>query len=992
MRKFLLAYGTTIAAVALAMLCRELLDPILGDQLPYPTFFLAVIFSSMVGGLWPAILATLMGAILTFYFYIPPRHSFAIPDTPYQIGLALYLLVGFAIAAFGEATRIAQQRFEELAYQKDDAAQAKAASIEFIREKVNFQDTAFVGFGLTLIVLIVGGVMGVINTRRLTENERQVARTHEVRAELEILLSTLKDAETGQRGYLLVQDEKYLQPYEEAVERLQTILTRLAFLTSENSLQQERLRALQPKIARRLAEIKQTIDLAKYSDRPAAMQIIRTDAGKKEMDSVRSGIALMLLVEEAILSERALQSKVSATSAIMSILLTVLIGILLVVVVFVIGQRNLFKRQRAARNLAEQAERLRTTLASIGDAVITTDLHGRITNMNAVAESLTGWANADAIGQTLDAVFKIVNEETRGGVENPATRALKDGVIVGLANHTVLIARDGSELPIDDSAAPIRCKEGEIVGCVLVFRDVTERQQLEKLNNERLIGARKLASIVDSSNDAIISQSTDGVIQSWNAAADRMFGFSASEAVGRHISVLIPPERAGEEDRIMNRLRVGDAIEHFDTVRVRKDGKRIQVSLTISPVRDADGRMVGASKIVRDISERKKLEDDLRQLAVELSEAHARKDEFLATLAHELRNPLAPIRNGLQVLRLGGDGQAAGVEQTRIMMERQLGQLVRLVDDLMDVSRITRGNMELRKERVSLASVIHSAIETSTPIMDERGHHLTLTLPAEPIVVDADITRLAQVFANLLNNAAKYMDRGGEIFLSAEQEGDEVVVTVKDQGIGIASDQINRIFQMFTQVDGSLEKAQGGLGIGLTLVRRLTEMHGGTIVAQSEGIGKGSQFVVRLPIVAEASPARAASSPESPAPKSDLRILIVDDNRDGADSLAMMLEVMGNETRIAYDGQEGVDVARVWRPDLILLDIGLPKLNGYEACRRIRAQPGGEGAVIIAVTGWGQEEDRRRSKEAGFDHHLVKPVDPVTLTKLLLDLNLAVNQ
>ncbi len=992
MRKFLLAYGTTIAAVALAMLCRELLDPILGDQLPYPTFFLAVIFSSMVGGLWPAILATLMGAILAFYFYIPPRHSLTIPDAPYQIGLALYLLVGFAIAAFGEATRIAQQRFEELAYQKDDAAQAKAANIEFIREKVNFQDTAFVGFGLTLIVLIVGGVMGVINTRRLTENERQVARTHEVRAELEILLSTLKDAEIGQRGYLLAQDEKYLQPYEEAVERLQTIFTRLAFLTSENSLQQERLRALQPKIARRLAEIKQTIDLTKNSDRPAAMQIIRTDAGKKEMDSVRSGIALMLLVEEAILSERALQSKVSATSAIMSILLTVLIGILLVVVVFVIGQRNLFKRQRAARNLAEQAERLRTTLASIGDAVITTDLHGRITNMNAVAESLTGWANAEAIGQTLDAVFKIVNEETRRGVENPATRALKDGVIVGLANHTVLIARDGSELPIDDSAAPIRCKEGEIVGCVLVFRDVTERQQLEKLNNERLIGARKLASIVDSSNDAIISQSTDGVIQSWNAAADRMFGFSASEAVGRHISVLIPPERAGEEDRIMNRLRVGDAIEHFDTVRVRKDGQRIQVSLTISPVRDGDGRIVGASKIVRDISERKKLENDLRQLAADLSEAHARKDEFLATLAHELRNPLAPIRNGLQVLRLGGEGQAAGVEQTRIMMERQLGQLVRLVDDLMDVSRITRGNVELRKERVSLASVIHSAIETSRPIIDERGHHLTLTLPPEPIVVDADITRLAQVFANLLNNAAKYMDRGGEIFLKAEHEGDKVVVTIKDQGIGIASDQINRIFQMFTQVDGSLEKAQGGLGIGLTLVRRLTEMHGGTIVAQSEGIGKGSQFVVRLPIVAEASPASDASSPESPAPKSDLRILIVDDNRDGADSLAMVLEVMGNETRIAYDGQEGVDAARVWRPDLILLDIGLPKLNGYEACRRIRAQPGGEGAVIIAVTGWGQEEDRRRSKEAGFDHHLVKPVDPVTLRKLLIDLNLAVNQ
>ena len=403
------------------------------------------------------------------------------------------------------------------------------------------------------------------------------------------------------------------------------------------------------------------------------------------------------------------------------------------------------------------------------------------------------------------------------------------------------------------------------------------------------------------------------------------------------------------------------------------------------PVVATDGAVEAVAGSTRDVTKRKSLEKALRKQAGQLQEADRKKDEFLATLAHELRNPLAPIRNALQVIRLSPDREAH--EKACSMMGRQLEQMVRLVDDLLDVSRISRGKLELRKEQVQLSAVVTSAVETSRPMIDHLGHELTVTLPKQPIIVDADLTRLAQVFSNLLNNSAKYMDRGGRIRVAAERQGSDVVASVKDTGIGIAADQLPRIFEMFSQVDRSLERSQGGLGIGLTLVKRLVEMHGGRIEARSEGLGQGAEFVVRLPVVVGASGPQAPSGEDEPAaPNSSLRILIVDDNRDGADSLVMLLRLMGNDTRTAYDGQQGVDVAGEFRPDVILLDIGLPKLNGYEACRRIREQPWAKSVVLIAVTGWGQEDDRRRSHEAGFDHHMVKPVAPQDLMKLLAGL------
>ena len=377
-----------------------------------------------------------------------------------------------------------------------------------------------------------------------------------------------------------------------------------------------------------------------------------------------------------------------------------------------------------------------------------------------------------------------------------------------------------------------------------------------------------------------------------------------------------------------------------------------------------------------------RLLNESRQLTEALREADRRKDEFLATLAHELRNPLAPIRTGLQILKMSPAGPAA--DRSREMMDRQLGHMVRLIEDLLDISRLSQGKLELRRERVELRTVVESGVEISRPLIDAGRHELAVFLPDEPVWLDADPTRVAQVIGNVLTNAAKYTLDGGRIELAARREKGDAVVSVADNGVGIPREMQDKVFDMFSQVNRTIDRSQGGLGIGLALVKRLTEMHGGTITVESAGAGLGSTFTIRIPVAAssEGDPASRENG-RMPADLVRRRILVVDDNEDGAESLAMMLELSGHETRTAHDGQQALDTARTFAPDIVFLDIGLPGMSGYEVARRFRAEPGLREAVLVALTGRGSEDDKQQSNEAGFNFHLTKPTEVAAVEGLL---------
>jgi PAS domain S-box-containing protein len=537
--------------------------------------------------------------------------------------------------------------------------------------------------------------------------------------------------------------------------------------------------------------------------------------------------------------------------------------------------------------------------------------------------------------------------------------------------------------------------------------------------------ADQLRLLVQATTDyAIFMLDPDGRVATWNTGAERIKGYRADEIVGQHFSRFYTPDavaRGWPDHELATAGRDGRFED--EGWRVRKDGSLFWANVVITALRDDGGHLRGFSKVTRDLTERKRAEDALRQAHAgleekvrartaeltaanaalraeveerrrleqelqkrvgELAEADRHKNEFLAMLAHELRNPLAPIRNAVQILKMPGADRRV-TEHARGMMERQLHHLVRLVDDLLDVSRIMRGKITLDREPIDLATVVGRATETVQPTIDAYGHELIVALPDRPVMLEGDLVRLAQVVGNLLTNAAKYTEKAGRIWLTAGAEGDEVVLRVRDSGVGIAPDLLPRVFDLFVQAERSLARSNGGLGVGLTLVKRLVEMHGGTVEARSAGIGHGSEFVVRLPVLraepdgADCAPFREVARPSAPA----RRVLVVDDNVDAADSAAILLRLWGHEVQTVYDGLGVLPAVRDFRPDVILLDIGLPGMTGYEVAEQLRAQPGLGSVVLAAMTGYGQEEDRRRAREAGFNVHLTKPLDPTTLQALV---------
>ena len=501
-------------------------------------------------------------------------------------------------------------------------------------------------------------------------------------------------------------------------------------------------------------------------------------------------------------------------------------------------------------------------------------------------------------------------------------------------------------------------------------------------------------------------EGTTHVIRHVNSAFASLFGRDAATLVGRPFAEAVPEGAGNGCQALLDRVfHTGVPEELVEQEHRQVHPRPVYWSYSMWAILGADERPAGVMVQVTDITEtalfrqqavamnesllvsgtrQHELTNAAESHSVQLQADVQAREHFLAVMSHELRNPLNAMSAGLHLLKSDGQEPAAA-EKTRDMMRRQLNQMVRLVDDLLDVSRIATGKLELRKEQVDLEAVLRDAVESSRPLIDGGGHELVVSLPPDPILLDADSTRLAQVFLNLLNNAAKYSEPGGCIRLSARRDGGEAVVSVRDTGIGIPAADLPRLFEAFVQVDAEWRRAQGGLGIGLSLVKEFVGLHGGRVEARSDGPGMGSEFVVHLPVAAEAAVELPVALAEK-AGGSHRRILVVDDNRDAAETLAMMLEFMGHEARSAYDGEAGVAAAAEFRPELILMDLGMPKVNGYEAARRIRAEPWGRAPFLVALTGWGADEDRQRTADAGFDRHLVKPVDPAALTRMIAEM------
>ena len=563
--------------------------------------------------------------------------------------------------------------------------------------------------------------------------------------------------------------------------------------------------------------------------------------------------------------------------------------------------------------------------------------------------------------------------------QHPMETVLSTGVAVH--NLQVSIDRpDGSRLPVLMNIAAQKAVDGAIIGTVTSLVDLSERLRAE----QSLVAVqRKLEFVMDSMPQKIWTATPDAAIDYLNSQWLEYTGLEYDQIRDWSRTGFIHADDLAHTFASWQRGIASGKLIQIEHRFQRADGEyRWHISRCL-PLRNVDGEIemwVGSST---DIHDQRLTVNELQKSAIALVAADGRKDEFLAMLAHELRNPLAPISNALQIMRLA-DSDAPAIELARRVIERQSNHMIRLVDELLDVSRISRGAIELRRATVDLLLLLRQAVETNLSAIEAAQHELIWTVPSDPLYLDADPVRMVQLFGNLVNNATKYTPRAGRIWIDVGRAHDEVVISIRDTGVGIPAHMLQRVFEMFSQVDQSLERAAGGLGIGLSLVQRLVELHGGSVTAFSDGPGRGSEFVVRLP-VALTTP---ALSPEpdgarSRAAAASRRVLIVDDNQDSADSLTLYLQMIGHDARAAYDGQEAVEVAATFRPELILLDIGLPNLNGYEAARYIRAQAWGQSMALVALSGWGQQDAKRMSIEAGMNAHLVKPVDHVVLAELL---------
>jgi PAS domain S-box-containing protein len=1234
----------------------------------------------------------------------------------------------------------------------------------------------FAAFGLIVVLLLVSAVVSYLNTQQLYEDSKWVAHTHEVITALDSLLASAIDAETGQRGFIITGEEKYLEPYNSALSVIHDRIDDLVKLTSDNERQHKRVAGIKTSLYDRLAILADVLDRRNDEGFEAAQADLKGDRGKKQMDLLRMQIGEMLEAERALLFRRSQESRQSYQTAVTSGAISSLLGVLAVGLLFYFVARSMRDRDRAAEIIHREREQLEITLTSIGDGVIATDPQGRVTMLNSIAVELTGWTQEDATGQDLTTVFHIVNETTGEVVDNPALRALEQGTIVGLANHTELIAKDGNRCAIADSASPIRGLNGEIHGAVLVFRDVSEDRQAEKALRE---SEALKSAILNTALDAMITCDHEGRVIEFNPAAEKIFGYSRDVAMGKELGdLIVPPSlrdrhkqgmirhiETGQSSILNKRLElsalrsdgtefpielaitriqgdglprftaylrditqekkaktelaeriqllaenrkllevtlssIGDAVMTTDadgrvtflnsvaqqltgwtqaeaagqlashvfniinetsseivespvdkvlregvivglanhTVLVAKNGQRHPIDDSGAPI-VVDGEILGVVVVFRDVTERQRAETELqesRQFLVEsldalpahiavvdksgtillvneawkqfakqnqtidadygvganylqacesyghgegckdgaiaaqairdvlaaktsyfemeypchspdasrwflmrvnrfesgdgpraiishenitsrvqaeanvreseenfrnladnisqlawmtdetgyiiwynrqwfeytgttladmkgwgwqtvhhpdhvdrvtekfkqalvtgefwedtfplrgqdgqyrwflsrarpihnsdgkivrwfgtntdiselrdlenaLLEADQRKDQFLATLGHELRNPLAGILGGIEILESPTHDADDQVEAQRII-GRQSRFMQRLIDDLLDVSRIVRGKVTLDKSTFDLTQLIREVIFDCRRELDEKGLTITLLTESEPLPINGDRERLRQVFTNLIHNAGKFTEPGGSIHVIVDKTVNKGVIQVVDTGIGMSPTTLNSIFHPFVQADISLERGRGGLGLGLAIVKGLVELHEGRVQATSAGLDQGSTFQIELPLEA-ALPAQKSPSRNKnfDASVGTFSVLVIDDRRDASYPIIKFLEKEGHRVHTAFDGPSGVQTAHQYQPDVVVCDIGLPGIDGYEVARQLRADAKFGRCLLIAVTGYGQPQDKNAAHEAGFDLHLVKPVDRTLLLQAIHD-------
>ena len=949
-------------------------------------------------------------------------------------------------------------------------------------------------FSLVLIVLVINSLVVHRNTLGLHADQVQINRTYEMLLQSQALLSTLKDADGDARGYVLTGDASLLKSYEGAAVKVPLDVALLRTAVSDDQRQTSLVDEMASRINRQMSRLQAMVDLRSSTNVEPDRTTISSSDDKDAWALIAKTVTDLQLERNQQLSLYAVDQNNSLFVVLAANLGALIVGAAITVVAWVLVERELRKRRMAESAAHLERQNLWVTLTSIGDGVIVSDASGVIRLANPVAQTLMGHPR-NVIGRPIAEMFSITDETTQKSLENPVSLVLARVRAQGIADHNVLRRSDGSVIPIEYTASPIRDDEGRITGAVFVFRDISERRRFEKQMNER---ERKFRRVFETPLIGIAIGSAHGTILEANEAFLELIGYRRGELDTASLSWNGTPREQSPLNELAKRELSEDGVCHpFERTYSRPDGADVPVLISAARLLDEGDQIV---IFITDLSQSKRAEaafresearfrilsecmpqkvwtakpdgqwdylnhmlldyaglpaeqllgwgwtslvhpDDLsnqlrawneslstgnmfemehrlrkhngeyrwhlaralpmystdsqiamwvgtntdihdqKQAEEALREEHHRKDRFLALLAHELRNPLAPLSNAIQVFPTVQNDPASTAALFGIM-QRQVRQMTRLIDDLLDLARITTGRMRLRRERVVVGNVVSAAVEAVQPLISERHHRLTTSVPAEELWIDADPARMSQVLTNLLHNAAKYTDPRGDISLTVQKAGMDVVFRIRDNGQGISKEMLAKIFDLFNQAELTLDRAHGGLGIGLTLVRTLVELHGGAVSAMSEGLGHGSEFVVRLPIMDAPPPEVSVTLPPQPLPR--LKVLVVDDVQASARTLALMLMSLGQEVEIEFDGESAITRASNNLFDVIFLDIAMPGMDGLETARRLRSIPELLNVMLVALTGFGQDEDRAHSLQAGFNEHLIKPTSLDALREILL--------